>query len=371
MFISIHIMKTILLATALHLHYNTKPIVLINKLFGVFLWVLMIQNLTLYPVWLVSLEKYYYVYYAAPFLLFYGPFLFFYFEASEFEKLSRKKLFLHLLPVLIVWIAFLSIVLNLKSIEQISTYYYVILYSCVAISLSVYSIYIFLIQRKTVYSAKIIYCAWYCILFGVFIFLMVIQLLHSNQYERIIYENNKIILNLFLMFGVLFVFTEAFQRFKFKFEVNKKAAAPKVPIYPKISTSPSIQGNTSPRIKMMDGSQVLDEFFSSEAIRSVDLTLKKAASQLSITQKKLSEMIFASYGTSFAKLLVKKRIEYACLLLLSPEFDESYDKLPAMCGFKSAASFYRNFRSMMHSTPSKFRHRYLDTVHQKNYMQTR
>lgn len=372
MFIYLHIAMTIFLLTALHLHYNTKTEMLVHKIFGIVLWIVLVHNLSFYPAWLLSLERYYHLYYAAPFLLCYGPLLFFYFQASLHEKIPHKLFVVHVLPVAIAWIAFFIFALNPSINEKSRIYYYTVLYTCTGISLIVYAINIFLERLKTVNSAKNVYCAWYCVLFGIYIFLIVSQMLfrsfHYNQFSS---ENNKMVTTLFLLFGVLILFTEAFHRFKSKFQVDYKQSRVKVSVYQRNNTQNMQPSNAPLQTGSNDELQMLDSYFTSDAIQNMDLNLKIAASQLGITQKKLSGIILSLYGDSFTKLLTKKRIEYACRILLSTEFDETYEKLPQRCGFKSAASFYRNFRSLLRCSPSRFRQRYLETLNQEHTKKTK
>lgn len=365
MVITIYIIIIIFLFAALHLHYSTKGRTARDMVFGVVLWVVIIHNLTFFPVWFISLDDYSYIYYAAPFSLFYGPLLYFYFQASIYEKLSRRLFFLHGLPIMAGWIAYFIFIFGLKIRGQIQIFYYPVLYSCIGISLVTYPICIFLKQRQTNIT-KIIYFSWYCVLCGLFILFMALQMvIHPYRDNQLIFKSNGITVALFMFLGALMLFTEAFQRFNSGFISEYKPHSPKVLGDMRKNSSKPQPVNAAFHTKVTKESQMLDVYFSSDAIQNMELNLKIASSQLKITQKKLSELILVSYGTTFIKLLTRKRIEYACRILLSPEFDDLYEKLPHLCGFKSASSFYRHFRALQHCSPSEFRYQYFESANQK------
>ncbi len=365
MFITIHIMMIIFLLAALHLHYSTQDRTMKDVVFGVVLWIVIIHNLTIFPVWLTSWDNYHYIYYAAPFSLCYGPFLYFYFQGSVYEKLSRRSLLLHGLPIMAGWMAYFIFIFSPEIRGQTQTWYYPVLYSCIGMSLIAYPTYIFSKQRQTANIPKIIYFSWYGVLLGLFILFMALQMIfHPYRDNQLIFKNNSIIASLVMFLGVFILFTEAFQRFNSGFILEYKPRRSKgFPLRKSPHEPPSL--SAVPPTKVTKESQMLDFYFSSEAIQNVKLNLKTAASQLKTTQKTLSGLILALYGTTFVKLLTRKRIEYACRILLSPEFDDSYERLPLRCGFKSAASFYRHFRALRHCSPTEFRHRYFEPANRK------
>lgn len=366
MFITLRIMMIIFLLAALHLHYSTKDRTMRDIVFGAVLWIVIMHSLNIFPVWLTSLDNYYYIYYAAPFNLFYGPLLYFYFQASAYKRLSRRSFFLRGLPIMTGWMAYFIFIFNPEIREQTRTLYYPVLYSCMGVSLVAYPICIFSKQRQTANITKIIYFSWYCVLFGLFILFMALQMvIHPYRDNQLIFKSNSITAALFMFLGVLILFTEAFQRFNSGFILEDKPGRSKALVPTRKSSHEPQSVNVALHTKATKELQMLDFYFSSDAIRNMELNLKTAASQLKITQKNLSELILALYGTTFVKLLTRKRIEYACRILLSPEFDDSYERLPLMCGFKSTASFYRHFRALQHCSPTELRHRYFESANQK------
>ena len=85
-----------------------------------------------------------------------------------------------------------------------------------------------------------------------------------------------------------------------------------------------------------------------------DLTINKLSDLLELSQKELSNLINYEYS-SYNEWINEIRINY-CISLLTNDFLKTYgvEHLAAQSGFKSKNTFYRSFKRITNTTPTKF-----------------
>jgi len=95
--------------------------------------------------------------------------------------------------------------------------------------------------------------------------------------------------------------------------------------------------------------------FNKKVYLDSNLTLSELAKLLSISTHQLSEYFNTSIGQSFKEYLNKIRINHAKNMLLSSE-NEKYtlEGIANKSGFKSPATFHRNFKKYIGDTPSNW-----------------
>lgn len=88
-----------------------------------------------------------------------------------------------------------------------------------------------------------------------------------------------------------------------------------------------------------------------------DLTLKTAARELGLTQKRIREAVKHDerYG-SFSEYLTRKRLAYACQLLQHKPY-YSIDSVASDAGFRARKTFQTVFKARLGMTPSQYRER--------------
>ncbi|GGE26646.1 hypothetical protein GCM10010832_04180 [Psychroflexus planctonicus] len=86
----------------------------------------------------------------------------------------------------------------------------------------------------------------------------------------------------------------------------------------------------------------------------VDLTITKLSGLLQLSQQELSSLINSEYS-SYNEWINEIRINYS-ITLLTPDFLNTYgiEYLATKSGFKSKNTFYRSFKRMTNTTPTKF-----------------
>ena len=85
-----------------------------------------------------------------------------------------------------------------------------------------------------------------------------------------------------------------------------------------------------------------------------DLTITKLSSLLQLSQQELSNLINSEYS-SYNEWINEIRIKYS-ISLLTNDFLKTYDVeyLATKSGFKSKNTFYRSFKRITNTTPTKF-----------------
>lgn len=363
MFVPLRILMVLLLAAALHFFYHLREKSLRDKIFGSVLLFYLIHVSFIFPLLLVGIYEYGYIDKAAPFSLSYGPVLYFLYRATISKTLSMKNIIKHSLPVLMFWVIYFVFVFDGAFRERVKIWYYPVVYGSIGLSLILYSGYVIFSGRKfRIMVSKINYFAWYCILSGIFMLYLTYIFITTgvHVHEKRTPESSAVTVAVFMCLGVLILLTESFNKFRAQyFPSLRKHTTPKVKQEaPKENAS--IPQPAQAQVREDENFYALEEYFSSERICDPSLTIKDTATSLNITQKTLNERIALYYNTTFAKLLVSKRVDMACKVLRSNDFKNEFDKLAAECGFGSKATFYRNFQQLRGCTPSQFRSKSLN-----------
>src|SRR5690606_15546249 len=92
-----------------------------------------------------------------------------------------------------------------------------------------------------------------------------------------------------------------------------------------------------------------------------DFDIKKMSSDVDIPRYVLNEFFTEYYKETFAKKVNFLRIAHACTVLSSDHYELNIDELWKQCGFRSRASFYRNFSQVQGCTPLEYRNNYILT----------
>ena len=344
------------LLAALHLSIATHGKALKDKIFGYLIIAFLIHSVAIFPVFLFGRDALF-IETAAPFSLSYGVLLFFWQKADFYGKINKNTVLLHVIPVLLFWIFYFVFIADSSFRETIGIYYYIIVFSAVGLSLLGYGGYLIFAHFKFRPKYTFLHLTYpLFLLSGIFMLLFTLSLFGKGLGE----QDRRVNMNiaLYMLMPAMLIFAETFRRFRQQFiateELNifKQKKVPdthkKTKIKPTLSEYPATR-----KIEQ------LNSFFTSNAIQESDLTLKSLAKQLDFTQKDIKELISEEYKTTFSKLLTTKRIELACLRLISDSFDGSYDKIVATSGFRSHASFYRNFKDLKGCSPMEYRNEFL------------
>lgn len=90
--------------------------------------------------------------------------------------------------------------------------------------------------------------------------------------------------------------------------------------------------------------------------RKADFSAKKLAEMLGVPDYKLSRIMKAEFGMSYADLVLTNRVEEAKKLLCNSRYASfSVDYIGMLVGFKNRMSYYEAFHRYANTTPRKFR----------------
>lgn len=93
--------------------------------------------------------------------------------------------------------------------------------------------------------------------------------------------------------------------------------------------------------------------FISKNLNARPLTVEKIAQHLHFSARHLSRVFRRDTGMTVMEFVAKRRMEYACQLLLESQFNIS--KIGGTCGYKTASSFVKAFQRHFGCSPSSYR----------------
>lgn len=108
---------------------------------------------------------------------------------------------------------------------------------------------------------------------------------------------------------------------------------------------------TEHQLENMDRLLKIDYYIHYSFMNEVSNT--EVANELHISERQLSRLVLAQYGTTLHTQIYRKRIAVAAKLLT--ESSDSIESIAFSVGFKSKMGFYREFKKIYHMTPAQFR----------------
>lgn len=101
----------------------------------------------------------------------------------------------------------------------------------------------------------------------------------------------------------------------------------------------------------------IEKFIAAKAYLDVDLNKDSFCKKISIPKAHVSPFLKKIYGKSFNGFINDLRLSYAAKELIREELIYTIDDLSFVCGFRSRASFYRNFIAVFGCSPHQYRGR--------------
>ncbi|MCC2597858.1 helix-turn-helix domain-containing protein [Sphingobacterium sp. FBM7-1] len=106
----------------------------------------------------------------------------------------------------------------------------------------------------------------------------------------------------------------------------------------------------------------VENFIASRAYLDADLNKNNFCERINIPQGHVSPFLKQAYDKSFNGFINELRLAYATKELNRKEFVYTIDDLSFICGFRSRASFYRNFTAAFGCSPHQYRVTKLETT---------
>lgn len=341
----------ILLLSAIHTQYNIENKRLCEKVFLLYIAVVFLHNFYIIPIFYLFPERYVYLDYAAPWGVMHGPLLFFSFQSLLYQKLEKKDIIIHTIPVFIMWGMYFFL-LNISPSKKVffETIYFNILYTLFLISWSGYSLYI-LIKSLLLKDNKVLInvLALFYILLTLFMLTLIIT--SHSPLSTPPEEIPNVLSTLFMSVNVILIFSISQQHLSGNYRSDKQSITNAKLTNVKEETLLEEDNRLN-----LDTYQIekITSYFKSRAISDINLSIKDAATALDITQKDLTEYIKETYNLSFTRFLTEARVKLACQIMKEQKVEINNDRLASLCGFGSNATFYRNFKKITGFTPKAY-----------------
>ncbi|NGM62986.1 helix-turn-helix transcriptional regulator [Sphingobacterium sp. SGG-5] len=119
--------------------------------------------------------------------------------------------------------------------------------------------------------------------------------------------------------------------------------------------TPKTEAYTLTTRKRREYEQGMQRFIRSKGFINPEIDRQAFVAITKISPKHLHHFLQDQYGKSFSAVINKLRVEYAAQELRKSDFVKNIDDLGEACGFRSRASFYRNFTTEIGCSPLEYR----------------
>lgn len=349
--------------TTFYLHYRVADKIPFDKVIKVYLGISILDALNMFIAFYFFVEHPY-VNWAAPFGLIYGPLFYFAYQAAHGHLQRKNQIVWHVLPFILFYIAYVYLISNASfRTEEHLRVYFIILHSCIAISMISYGVWGVLfkgLEIKEYDPSMRTHAKEYIAAVGtpfIVVAILFVVLMFMNYQGLII--DTAFLYAYFMMFFVLLI--------TFRYTVNRMIKQEFRVIDPQpVIQSPvgdikmgeevgSYQKSAVSELFLDSYEEKLDQKIKEQVYLDPELTLDSLATELKVTKHHLTQILNLGIGQSFNQYINQYRIEYACKLLKDSSLNLSIEELALESGFNSKSSFNRNFKSQMGCTPSQYR----------------
>lgn len=296
-----------------------------------------------------------YLYRASPFGFLYGPILYFIYKTSRDRKLGEQD-FLHFLPFFISLLGYFALIFSDRFRDQFLLTYYQIHYISMCVSWLAYALWVLSSrikkESKSTESLRIMISnALVSMLLCLSVFLMSIVYRYIYAEQFIKPDITACFIAVFMIISLILIFCY-YTRFRIVV-----APSVEVPAIRSLDTqqNPSYKSSFLSDQELSTYADKIIAYLQPEKFLNADLTQERLSKELKISKHDVSQVFNRSFNASFSKYINNMRIEYACTLLQSEDFNDNIDELIEQCGFNSKASFYRNFNSIKGCSPLEYR----------------
>lgn len=294
-----------------------------------------------------------YLYRASPFGFLYGPILFLIFKTSRNKNLKELDI-LHFIPFFISLLGYFALILSDWVRDYFLVFYYQVHYIAMCASWLSYALVVLFSKVKKDQSSKMKHLIP-VILVSMLLCLSVLLMFIISRYiyalELIKPDTTASFIAVFMIISLVLIYSY-YMRFR----------AIELPflIKPKLE-SIDIQSNMSYKSSPLADKDLelyarkIENYLHQDKFLDPNLSQEILSKELRISKHDLSQVFSRTFNSNFSKYINKLRINYACRLLESEDFNENIDQLIEQCGFSSKASFYRNFTALKECSPLEFR----------------
>ncbi len=345
----LHTATLLLSFVALHLYQMLPKPSILQKIGRWYLWLNLIQVLV-YFLSVLFFSKID-VYCIPPFALLYGPIAYFVYIALFSEKLSRRTVYYHVMPFVVVALLYIVLLLDFGLQQAFAKVYYIGLSGLMVVSWCIYPI--FILAKGTngntfslrLYRIGLLILAMLTLVMLPFVWTETSRKLPNNPY-------------MFNWITLLAMLIGSFLAYMYFFRQLSTAVWPQVSLDQKQPSKDDddLEINTVTKELSAAHKQLIQAYLDRQK-RFLDpnFRLDDMARELGLGKSIISQFFQQMYGDGFLKTINSWRVEQACLLLQDESLDCTMEELATRCGFNSRASFYRNFSKERQCSPMEFR----------------
>lgn len=305
-----------------------------------------------------------YIALAAPYGLLYGPILYWGIKSSKKGVVTRIQVKKHLVPFLLFFPFYLLSLFSWKFRSISNSYYPFFLYGVTALSWYAYSLWSMFsgdLKKGSLIEGKILIklLAFLLFILAIFLTLLFVNTTFFELYKVI--KNASSFIFFCLLVGVILVYiyivngivhgNNTLPGSDIKEGGNLRSQRTKKQI--------TYQKSQLPDEICEDYLNRLNQYMDKKPYLDPDFNLDQLAKELKMYKHHCSQLLNKKCGQNFSTYVNLKRLEHACFLLTDSTVNIHIEDIAENCGFKSKASFYRNFNGHIGCTPTEYRRRFI------------
>lgn len=303
------------------------------------------------------LKGYFYVDYAAPFGLIYGPLLYFGYMSTLDREISRSTVLIHLTPFFIFLFAFIVFVSWTSFRETYAATYYSILYAFTVLSWAAYPLFLILKGRPARNNSSSVFRYAMIILITLASFFLPLIVIRASRNTEADIPVFRLIVYVAMLLGVVLVYFHLLEQLRSPVSADMDEAEEGEPV---LDVKVPVLAAKEPLAQEIPAVyfKKIQQYLQRDRYLNADFKLADMAKELNVPKYIISQYFQQVYQDSFVRTVNAWRVAYACQLLLKNSVDLSMEDLAFKCGFSSRASFYRNFNQEKACTPLEYREKY-------------
>ncbi len=285
-----------------------------------------------------------------PFALLYGPFLFFIIRAQRDNKLSKRAIWINILPFCILFLWFATI-LVLGIPDDLVKPYHSTLGICSLLSYGGYAIWsIYYVTRK-LGNKSYIRKSLLLVGFMLLLFMCSIVLAYLLSDGKLSSTDSARELFRSMVYGCML---GASYLIHSELKSTAKRENKKI-LRQKQTSEAKYEKSLLPPEQLDAYAKILKDLMQHDKIYlNQDLSLRRLTEITNIPPHHLTQVFNIKLGVNFHEYVNKFRIQEACILLIKQR-ETSIEIIAQRCGFNSKSSFNRNFKASQGCTPSEYR----------------
>lgn len=299
-----------------------------------------------------------YLYRASPFGFLYGPILFLIFKTSRNRKLKELDL-LHFIPFFISLLGYFALILSDWVRDYFLVTYYKIHYIAMCVSWLSYAFVVLFskVKRDNIQSRKMkfmIPVILVTMLLGLSVFLFFIISRYIYAVQLIEPDTTASFIAVFMIISLVLIYSYyvKFREVELSFQPIPKASNLN------LQSATSYKSSSLADKDLKFYAQRIENYLHHGKFMDPNLSQETLSKELKISKHDVSQVFSRTFNSNFSKYINTLRINHACILLESEDFNEDIEQLMEVCGFSSKASFYRNFTTIKGCSPLEYRHKF-------------